>query len=67
MRLLLLNPNTNTDTTAAMVDIAKEEATLCRRLSAVSTLVEGATVPSGVPLIYNEEMLSAAEEVAAPS
>jgi Asp/Glu/hydantoin racemase len=52
-RLLLINPNTNAATTAAMVAIAQDAA-------GERTEVEGLTAPFGVPLITNEEALAVA-------
>jgi allantoin racemase len=53
MRLLLINPNTSAATTAAMVEIARDEA-------AGSTTIDGLTAPSGAPLITGEAALEAA-------
>jgi allantoin racemase len=49
--LLLINPNTNEATTAAMVDIARKSAPS-------EVTVEGATVLRGAPLIYDEDKLA---------
>lgn len=54
MRLLLVNPNTNSATTQAMVKIAQEEAG--------SAKVEGLTSPHGTQLIVDEEMLQVAAD-----
>ena len=55
MRLLLVNPNTNTRTTAAMVGIAQAAAPR-------GVTVEGATAASGAPLILDPAMLAVAAE-----
>jgi allantoin racemase len=60
VRLLLLNPNTNTATTEAMVAIAEEEAHRRGQSSSPPTIVEGMTSARGAPLILNEDMLRAA-------
>ncbi|GGH18587.1 hydantoin racemase [Alsobacter metallidurans] len=53
MRILLVNPNTNAATTAAMVAIAGEAA-------GGRATVTGITAPSGPPLITQEDALAAA-------
>lgn len=53
MRILLVNPNTNAATTAAMVAIAKEAA-------GAAATITGVTAPSGPPLITSEDALVAA-------
>jgi Asp/Glu/hydantoin racemase len=53
MRLLLINPNTSAATTAAMVEIARDEA-------AGRAVIDGLTAPSGVSLITDEAALEAA-------
>lgn len=58
MRLLLVNPNTSAATTAAMVDIARDEA--ARR-----AVIDGLTAPSGAPLITVEAALEAAAHAVA--
>lgn len=58
MRFLLINPNTSAATTAAMVEIARDEA-------AGSTTIDGLTAPSGAPLITGEAALEEAGRVVA--
>jgi Asp/Glu/hydantoin racemase len=53
MRFLLINPNTSVATTAAMVEIAREEA-------AGRAIIGGLTAPSGASLITGEAALEAA-------
>jgi allantoin racemase len=58
LRLLLVNPNTNTATTGSMVAIAREAAP-------TGIWVDGATAPFGALLITNEaELATAADAVA---
>jgi allantoin racemase len=57
MRLLLINPNTTAATTAAMVEIARQEA-------AGGTVIDGLTAPSGAPLITDEAALEEAGRAA---
>ena len=49
--LLLINPNTNADTTKEMVEIA-------RRTAPFGQVVDGVTARHGAPLIYNDAQLS---------
>ncbi len=58
MKLLLVNPNTNARTTAAMVDILRGAAP-------VGVEVHGITAPSGPPMIIEEPDLLRAESVVA--
>lgn len=58
LRLLLVNPNTSAETTAAMVAIAAEAAPAGVR-------IEGATARFGAPLITDEASLSLATEAVA--
>ena len=53
MRLLLVNPNTNADTTALMVGIAQGAAP-------PGVTIEGATAAAGAPLILDAAMLATA-------
>lgn len=53
MRLLLLNPNTNAETTASMRFIAQAAA-------APGTLIDAMSAPFGVPLITTEQTLATA-------
>ncbi len=52
-RFLLLNPNTNTITTAMMLDIARETV-------GDQATIQGVTAPRGVPVITDEPTLAAA-------
>jgi Asp/Glu/hydantoin racemase len=58
MRLILVNPNTNAATTAAMTAIAAEAA-------GAAATVEGLTAPFGVPLITQPAALSVAADAVA--
>lgn len=58
MRILLLNPNSNKDTTRAMVDIAQEAA-------GARAHIEGMTAPSGPLMIIDESALNRAAELMA--
>lgn len=60
MRLLLVNPNTNTDTTVMMTQIARG-ALQGEDNAARSTDIEGITAQRGVALITNETALAEAE------
>lgn len=53
MKLLLINPNTNRATTAAMRAIAQEAAP-------VGVIIEAVTAPFGAPLIVDGEPVPAA-------
>lgn len=55
-RIVLLNPNTNAQATALMVDSA-------RRVLPATVSVQGCTAPRGVPLITDEAALDAAAAV----
>ncbi|MFG1345942.1 aspartate/glutamate racemase family protein [Xanthobacter autotrophicus DSM 431] len=57
-RLLLLNPNTNTATTQAMLAIA-------RRAAPESVVIAGRTAPRGLPLITDEAALAVAADAVA--
>ena len=54
-KLLLINPNTSEDTTATMLEIAREVASL-------GTDITATTASFGVPLICNPEQLSVAAD-----
>jgi Asp/Glu/hydantoin racemase len=58
MRLLLVNPNTSAATTAAMVEIARDEA-------AGRAVIDGLTAPSGASLITDEAALEASARAVA--
>ncbi len=55
IRLTLINPNTNVDTTAMMVSIATEAVSR-------DVMISGVTAPWGPPLITSAEALDAAAE-----
>jgi Asp/Glu/hydantoin racemase len=58
MRFLLVNPNTSAATTAAMVEIARDEA-------AGRAVIDGLTAPSGAPLITDEAALESSARAVA--